>query len=208
VRIEIETPRGPAAVHLHEPEQEPPAAMILGHGAAGGVSAPDLQAVTAAALADGLAVALVEQPYRVAGRRSPPPAAHLDEAWIAVVEELRAGALSGLELIVGGRSSGTRVACRTVADTKPVAVMCLAFPLIPPGRSRTGSRQNELDAVSVPTLVVQGAQDPFGIPAASAKRTVVTVRGNHSLRTDLDAVVQAVREWLHGTGFPAFARRR
>lgn len=205
--FEIDTPRGPARVHLHEPRRSPLAAIVLGHGAGGGVSAPDLQAVTSAAVADGLTVALVEQPYRVAGRRSSPPAAHLDEAWIAVVEELRVGPLEGLKLIVGGRSAGARVACRTATRTEPVGVLCLAFPLVPPGRSELKSRLPELDAVAVPTLVVQGAQDPFGIPPASATRTVVTVRGNHSLRTDLDAVAQAVRDWLHGSGLPALALR-
>ncbi len=111
------------------------AALMLGHGAGGGVNAPDLQAAARAAAAQGLAVALVEQPYRVAGRRSPAPARQLDAAWLAVAEALLAGELSGLRLIAGGRSSGARVACRTAADTGAVAVLCLAFPLHPPGRA-------------------------------------------------------------------------
>ena len=45
-------------------------------------------------------------------------------------------------------------------------------------------------------LVVQGARDPFGVPPAGARRTVVQVAGDHSLRSDLDAVAAAVREWL------------
>src|SRR4051794_34027666 len=110
--IELETPHGPARAHLHEAE-EPVAALVLGHGAGGGIGAPDLKAATETATAVGVTVALVEQPSRVAGRKSAAPAAQLDAAWIAVVEQLRAGPLKDLPVYVGGRSSGARVACRT-----------------------------------------------------------------------------------------------
>jgi predicted alpha/beta-hydrolase family hydrolase len=161
------------------------------------VAARDLVAAADAARSERLSVALVEQPYRVAGRRSPAPARQLDAAWIAVVEQLAAGELSGLPLVVGGRSSGARVACRTAAETGAVGVLCLAFPLQPPRRTNPSpSRLPELDAVLVPMLVVQGERDPFGVPPAGALRTVAAVPGDHSLRTDLQAVAAAVREWL------------
>jgi uncharacterized protein len=196
--LEVDTPHGRANVHLHASDN-PGAALVLGHGAAGGVTSGDLVAVTDVALAEGLTVALVEQPYRVAGRRSPAPARQLDVAWTAVLEHLRADELKGLPLIVGGRSLGARVACRSVEATGAVGVLCLAFPLKPPSRtSAAQSRLHELDEVSLPTLVVQGARDPFGIPPPAANRTVVQVPGNHSLRTDLPAVAAAVREWLPG----------
>jgi uncharacterized protein len=191
--IEVETPHGPANAHLH-PVDEPRAALVLGHGAGGGVTAPDLVTATDAARSEGLSVALVEQPYRVAGRRSPAPAKQLDAAWLAVVDELVAGVLRGLPLVVGGRSLGARVACRNVEATGAVAVLCLAFPLQPPRGST--SRLPELDAVRVPMLVVQGARDPFGMPPAGKRRTVVEVPGDHGLKKDLDAVAQAVRAWL------------
>jgi uncharacterized protein len=194
--LEVDTPHGRANVHLHS-VNEPRGALVLGHGASAGVTAGDLVATTDAALSEGISVALVEQPYRVAGRRSPAPARQLDAAWTAVVEHLREGELQGLPLVVGGRSIGARVACRTAKATGAVAVLCLAFPLQPP-RGSSGSRLHELDEVTVPTLVVQGARDQFGIPPAGAKRTVVQVPGNHSLRTDLDAVGAAVRDWLPG----------
>jgi predicted alpha/beta-hydrolase family hydrolase len=198
--LEVKTPHGRAAAHLHAAD-DPSAALVLGHGAAGGVTSADLVAVTDIARSVGLSVALVEQPYRVAGRRSPPPPRQLDDAWTAVVEDLVAGELRGLPLIVGGRSSGARVACRTVEATGAVGVLCLAFPLQPPRRSgkpAAESRLPELDGVTVPMLVVQGERDPFGIPPATARRTVVQVPGNHSLRTDINAVVIAVRDWLPG----------
>ena len=192
----IDTPHGRANVHLY-PADRPEAALVLGHGAGGGVTAPDLEAARDVALSEGLTVALVEQPYRVAGRRSPAPAHQLDVAWTAVLERLRAEELKGLPLVVGGRSLGARVACRTVEATGAVAVLCLAFPLQPPRRSGSPqSRLPELDEVLVPMLVVQGAQDPFGMPPASKQRRVVQVPGNHSLRTDLPAVAAAVRDWL------------
>jgi predicted alpha/beta-hydrolase family hydrolase len=195
--LDIDTPKGQAKAHLHLAD-EPRAALVLGHGAGGGVTSPDLTAVTSAARSEGLSVALVEQPYRVAGRRSPPPVANLDSAWVAVVEYLIAGELSGLPLVVGGRSLGARVACRTAAETGAAGVLCLAFPLQPRSRSATApkSRLSELDAVTVPTLVVQGDRDPFGLPPAGKLRTVVQVPGDHSLRKDTEAVAAAVRDWL------------
>jgi predicted alpha/beta-hydrolase family hydrolase len=153
-----------------------------------------MKGATQAGLDAGLSVALVEQPYRVAGRRSPAPAAQLDTAWVAVLEQLP---LDALPLVAGGRSSGARVACRTAADTRAAAVLCLAFPLHPPGRPEK-SRLDELDAVAVPTLVVQGASDPFGLPPAAPNRTVVTIPGSHSLRNPIN-VADAVAEWLAAT---------
>jgi predicted alpha/beta-hydrolase family hydrolase len=197
--LAVETPHGQANAHLH-PADEPRAALVLGHGAAGGVTAPDLVAATEVARSEGVSVALVEQPYRVAGRRSPAPVRQLDAAWMAVVEHLVEGELRGLPLIVGGRSLGARVACRTAKGAGAVAVLCLAFPLQPPRRKSAAteppSRLPELDEVTVPTLVVQGTRDRFGMPPATAKRTVAQVPGDHSLRTDPEAVAAAVRSWL------------
>jgi len=164
---------------------------MLGHGAGGGVTAPDLVAVTGAAHTAGISVVLVEQPYRVAGRRSPAPANQLDAAWIAVVEHLRGDE----PLIVGGRSAGARVACRTAQTTKAAGVLCLAFPLHPPGRPEK-TRIDELDAVTVPTLVIQGERDPFGMPPPAPNRTIVRVAGDHGLKSDLEPAAAAARAWL------------
>jgi predicted alpha/beta-hydrolase family hydrolase len=180
-------------VHLH-PVDSPLAALVLGHGAGGGIDSPDLVGATEAARSAGLSAALIEQPYRVAGRRSPAPASQLDTAWTAVVSQLRDGPLSGLPILSGGRSLGARVACRTAVETDSVAVVCLAFPLHPPGRPEK-SRLDELDAVGVPTLVVQGESDPFGTPPDGSHRTVARIPGTHSLRSSA-AVESAVSEWL------------
>ena len=198
--LEVDTPHGQANVHLHSADK-PRAGLVLGHGAGGGVAAPDLVAVTEAACAEGVTVALVEQPYRVAGRRSPAPERQLDAAWMAVMDHLLGGELRGLPLIVGGRSLGARVACRHAQATGAVAVLCLAFPLQPPRRSGAAaspSRLSELDEVSVPMLVVQGERDRFGIPPPGARREVVQVPGDHGLRKDPQAVADAVRAWLPG----------
>ena len=192
--LEVETPSGLARVHLNVAE-DARGALVLGHGAGGGVDAPDLAAATEVALEERFSVALVEQPYRVAGRRAPAPAARLDEAWTAVVERLREGELRGPPLVVGGRSAGARVASRTAAGVGAVAVLCLAIPLHAPGRPEK-TRESELDAVELPVLVVQGERDPFGMPVDGPNRRVVTVPGNHSLKADLDAVRAAVRGWL------------
>lgn len=194
----IETPTGPARAHLHFADRAR-AALVLGHGAGAGVDAPDLVAARDAALGEGLTVALVEQPYRVAGRRSPAPAKRLDEAWIAVVEHLRENGLHGLPLVVGGRSLGARVACRTVEQTGATAVLCLAFPLLPPRRNKPPqSRLPELEAVKLPVLIVQGENDRFGMPPGAKTREVVKVRGDHGLKSDPDAIAEAVTGWLAG----------
>ncbi len=194
--LTIPTPSGPALVELHCPQPwGPGAALLLGHGAGGSASAPDLMAATRAATATGLQVALVTQPYRVAGRRAPASARQLDEAWLAVAKHLADGVFASLPLIFGGRSSGARVACRTAAVGGAVAVLCLAFPVHPPGRPER-NRMGELDGVDLPVLVVQGERDPFGRPEPAARREVVLLPGDHSLKADPAAVERAVAQWL------------
>jgi uncharacterized protein len=190
----IDTPRGPARAELHC-ATEGRAALLLGHGAGGGIGAPDLVAATRGATAAGVHVALIEQPYRVAGRRAPAPSGQLDEAWLAVVDDLADRWFAELPLVFGGRSSGARVACRTAAEGDAVAVLCLAFPLHPPGKPEK-TRLPELAGVEVPVLVVQGEKDTFGRPASAHHREVVLLPGDHSLKADVQGVSQAVREWL------------
>jgi len=178
--------------------------LVLGHGAGGGVDAPDLLAVRRAALSAGVLVARVTQPYRVKGRRTPAPVAQLDDAWITVVSTLRADATP---LVVGGRSSGARVACRTARALGAAGVVALAFPLHPPGKAAdpTRSRAAEL-ATGLPTLVVNGDRDPFGVPAPGPDVEVCVRPGErHDLRRDPAAVGTAVVAWLahHGWAAPS-----
>ena len=192
----IATPRGPAEVEIFDPDGPPVSMLVLGHGAGGGVHAPDLTRVRDAAVGAGVRVALVTQPYQVAGRRSPAPAPHLDEAWTAVVGEI---ALRGLPLLCGGRSSGARVACRTAAELGAAGVLALAFPLHPPGKPER-SRAAELPT-DLPTLVVNGDRDPFGVPdAGGAVEVVVRPGATHDLRKDLAGTADAVLAWMtrHG----------
>jgi hypothetical protein len=200
--LELDTPHGPARVHVHAPPAgtAPVAALVLGHGAGGSITAPDLQAVTGVAVAAGVTTALVEQPYRVAGRRSAPAAGTLDTAWTSVVAQLGdGGPLDRLPLITGGRSSGARVACRTAQQLGAIGVLCLAFPLHPPQRSPDAEQKTrlpELDAVTVPALVIQGVNDRFGMPPHGPHRTVVEVAGDHGLKSDVGAVAGAAAAWL------------
>ena len=194
--VEVVTPHGPAHVHLDRPHGDPRGLLVLGHGAGGGVEAPDLLGARTAALGHGLAVARVLQPYRVAGRKAPAPAAQLDAAWAAVVEHLTP-AFDGVPQVHGGRSSGARVACRGAATLGPVAVLALAFPLLAPPR-RDGTRPDrgpEIDAVTVPVLAVSGERDRFGIPDPTPTREVVVLAGDHALRAR-GPVAAAVGPWL------------
>src|SRR5699024_1620079 len=193
--LDLSTPPGPARATLHR-ASEGRALLLLGHGAGGGVDAADLVAVTRTATAAGVHVALVEQPYRVAGRRAPAPARQLDAAWLAVLVDLREGPMAGLPVVTGGRSSGARVACRCSGDGVARAVLCLAFPLLPPGKEESKSRLPELDGVAVPALVVQGRSDRFGMPPEAPGRKVVTLAGTHALASDLDGLSSAFGQWL------------
>jgi len=191
----VSTPRGTAEVVLDEPDRRPRGLLVLGHGASGGVNAVDLLAARDAAVAAGLAVARVTQPYRVAGRRVPPAAPILDEAWTTVVAAVRERVGRTVPLVLGGRSSGARVACRTAGDLGAVGVLALAFPLHPPGRP-AASRAGELDA-DVLTLVVNGDRDPFGVPEpVGLVRVLVRPGQGHDLRGDPAGLRQAVTDWL------------
>jgi predicted alpha/beta-hydrolase family hydrolase len=188
---DVATPVGTARIHRYgDPAR---ALVVLGHGAGGGPDAPDLAAVRDRLVADGIGVVLVEQPYRVAGRRAPAPAGQLDAAWREVCAVVRRPATP---LVVGGRSSGARVACRTALAVGADAVVALAFPLHPPGRPER-SRVDELLQAGVPTLVVQGERDAFGAPEEFPRGVLVaTVPGDHGLRKDPAAVADAVAGWL------------
>lgn len=178
---------------LFEPKGKARCLVALGHGAGGDVDAPDLVAVKDALVAAKVAVALVTQPYRVAGRRSAAPAGQLDEAWRAVIAELQR---KHKKLIVGGRSSGARVACRTARDTGAIGVVALAFPLHPPGKPEK-SRDGELRECGVPAIVVNGSSDPFGVPEPGPDIDVVVIPGaRHDLRKDLDVTAKAVADWV------------
>ncbi|WP_235928217.1 alpha/beta family hydrolase [Goekera deserti] len=189
-------------MHRDGPDGAAVGTLLLGHGAGGGVDAPDLVAVATAAAGAGWQVLRVEQPWRVAGRRIAPAPPRLDEGWRAVVAGLRAaGDLTG-PLVQGGRSAGARVACRTAAEHGAAGVLTLAFPLHPPKRPEK-SRAGELALVEVPMLLVQGQRDAFGGPAevraALAGRpgaVVAAVPGDHALSRDTAAVAAAVVPWL------------
>lgn len=194
---EVSTSVGPARLHRFGRAVAGSPTLVLGHGAGGGVEAPDLQACVAAVAAAGCACVLVEQPWRVAGGRIAPRPTVLDEAWIEAVRALRPrGAL-----VVGGRSAGARVACRTGERVGAVAVVALAFPLHPPGRPER-SRAAELADCALPLLVVQGERDAFGsaaeVAAAAPRARVVPVPvGDHALaRVDLDDACAQIVEFL------------
>jgi uncharacterized protein len=194
----FDTPNGKSVVRLF-PAADSRGGLVLGHGAGGGIEAPDLVAVTNAAVDAGWSVALVLQPYRVAGKKSSPVPAKLDGAWTAAVGALAEGELAGLPLVTGGRSAGARVACRTAGATGSAGVLCLAFPLRPParaGKEQGPSRLTELEGVEVPLLIVQGENDRFGMPDPAPGREVVRVAGDHGLKKDHPAVAEAVVRWL------------
>ena len=202
------TPHGDARVHRYQ-SSEPRATLVLGHGAGGGIEAPDLQRLAQLLPRRGITVVLVEQPWRVAGRKTAASPSLLDEAFVAVCDRQR----PRTPLVVGGRSAGARVACRTARQVGAIAVLALAFPLHPPGRPDR-SRADELLQPTVPTLVVQGTRDPFGSagelsPLRSPARRLVLVPGaDHGFAVlvrdggaeaagaALDAVAEVVGDWV------------
>ncbi|MGW4986543.1 alpha/beta hydrolase family protein [Streptomyces mirabilis] len=156
----VETDAGPARVTWHR-AKKPRLVLAVSHGAGGGIEARDLQALAAVLPGHGVSVALVEQPWRVAGKKVAPAPKTLDVGWRGLWPTV---AKPGLLVVAGGRSAGARVACRTATELGATAVLALSFPLHPPGRPEK-SRADELLGAGVPTLVVQGGNDPFGKPA-------------------------------------------
>lgn len=194
-RLEIETAKGVAWADVDE-ARGARALLLIGHGAGGTVEAPDILASRDAALDADVSVARVTQPYRVAGRRGMPRHPTLDQPWLDVAMHLTRR-YPRLPQIFGGRSAGARVACRTAAAGNAVAVICLAYPVHPPGKPET-SRLDELDAVRVPVLVLQGDRDAFGMPPRKRGRTLVVVESaDHSLKKGLDEVRLSVGQFLH-----------
>jgi predicted alpha/beta-hydrolase family hydrolase len=176
--------------------------LVLGHGAGGGIGSADLVEVTTEAAAAGWRVVRVEQPWRVAGRRIAVAPPKLDEAWTAVLARLRTDGVLAGPLVLGGRSAGARVACRTAAAEQADGVLALAFPLHPPGRPEK-SRATELTGVTVPICVVQGETDAMGRPEAiaavlsgRANASVYAVAGDHALKKDVHVVAAAAMNWL------------
>jgi predicted alpha/beta-hydrolase family hydrolase len=200
---EIDTDLGPARAHVTDGGGSS-GTLVLGHGAGGGVESADLVAVTSEAAAAGWRVVRVEQPWRVAGKRIAVAPPKLDEGWRSVLDRLRADDVLTGPLVLGGRSAGARVACRTAAEHGAAGVLALAFPLHPPGKPEK-SRAAELTAVAVPLVVVQGATDAFGGPAEVAAvldgqqgASVYAVPGDHSLKRNVDIVAAAALSWLDG----------
>ncbi|MGW3952182.1 alpha/beta hydrolase family protein [Streptomyces sp. NPDC004752] len=204
----IGTDAGDARITWHT-ARRPRFVLAVSHGAGGGIEARDLRALAAALPAHGVTVALVEQPWRVAGRKVAPAPKTLDTGWRGVWPALCA---PGLPVISGGRSAGARVACRTAAELGAHAVLALSFPLHPPG-SPEKSRAAELLGAGVPTLVVQGGNDPFGRPAEfpeGAYRLVEVPYGDHGLAVPkraeigqeraLEIVTDGVAQWVASLG--------
>ena len=198
----VGTPLGPARAEVTGETGALRGSLVLGHGAGGGVESADLVAVTAAAAGDGWRVVRIEQPWRVAGKRVAAAPPKLDEGWRAVLAHLRTeGVLVG-PLVLGGRSAGARVACRSAAEQQAAGVLALAFPLHPPGKPEK-SRAAELTAVAVPLVVIQGETDAFGAPAdvatvlsGHAGASVYAVPGDHSLKRNVNVVAAAALSWL------------
>lgn len=192
---EVQTARGIARLQVDGDLRR--GLLVLGHGAGGGVEAIDLLAARDAGLAAGLSVVRVEQPWRVRGRRVAEPPAQLDAAWLDVGAWLRTSRPAGRLLVVGGRSAGARVACRTATELGATAVLCLAFPLAPSGRPER-TRAHELALPGVPLLVVQGSRDAFGIPVGAvvvegADHAFATRRGDPAAAPQIELLV---RNWL------------
>jgi predicted alpha/beta-hydrolase family hydrolase len=187
----LSTPYGDARLHADR-ARTPLATLLLGHGAGGGVDAPDLVALAKDLPREGITVLRLEQPWRVAGRRLAPAPSVLDACLVSVADRLR----PRTPLVLGGRSAGARSACRTAHHLGAAGVLALAFPLHPPGRPES-SRLEELTGVRVPTLVVQGDRDPFGRPEEfpTSPPVVVVPGGDHGLAVPKRGALSQADAW-------------
>lgn len=202
----VPTPQGEARLVVHRAKR-PLASMVLTHGAGGGIDAIDLQQLATGLPRHDISVALLEMPWRVAGKKLAPRPAVIDECYSAVLETVLAVRRTVVPVVVGGRSAGARSACRVAAGHGASGVLALSFPLHPPGRPER-SRLSELEGAGLPTLVVQGERDPFGTPAEfpSGVDLAVVPAGDHSLKVPKRApltqeeagaiVLEATLEWV------------
>jgi uncharacterized protein len=204
----VETEAGTARITWHQ-AKKPQLVLAASHGAGGGIEARDLQALARTLPVQGVTVALVEQPWRVAGKKVAPAPKTLDTGWRGLWPAL---AKPGLPVISAGRSAGARVACRTAAELGAHAVLALSFPLHPPGKPEK-SRAEELLAAGVPTLVVQGGNDPFGKPGEFPKGDFELIEvpyGDHGFAVPkraeitqeqaLEIITEGVTQWLTSLG--------
>lgn len=212
----IETPVGPGRLHIYAARHAARAALVLGHGAGAGIASADLVGLARELPASGIDVILFEQPWRVAGKRVATAPKQLDAAWISAVGEVRGRGYGTQRLIVGGRSAGARVACRTAEATRPQGIVALAFPLHRPGVPEAGRHPELVAAASIaPVLVVQGSRDAYGGPdeialaaleQGVALEVVSVAWAGHTFRVPaeapvtteqaLDTVVRAVHDFL------------
>lgn len=200
--VEVATALGPAHAHIDRPPRAR-GTVVLTHGASGRLTGGDLLAVRDGLVEAGWAVAFVQQAWGVAGRRMPPRPVPQDEAWLPVVQALRTGRgqLPGA-LVLSGKSNGARVACRTAADLTADGVLCLSFPLHPPGKPENSRAPELLMPVTagVPLHVVQGERDPFGTPGEVRAELgdaayVSAVKGEHTIRAT-GPLVDAARAFV------------
>lgn len=198
----FETPQGPARLVAHR-SKRPIASLLLSHGAGGGIDAADLEALAHRLPGQGISVLLLEQPWRVAGRKIAGPPASLDAALRSVADQIR----PRTPLVVGGRSAGARSAARCARELGASGCLALSFPLHPPGKPEK-SRVDELTGTRVPTLVIQGERDPFGRPEEfpDGMEMAVVPAADHSFKVPksaplsqadaLSVVVEATLEWV------------
>ncbi len=202
VERRLDTPHGEARLVTRRAKR-PRVTLLLSHGAGNGIDTADLEALARHLPRHGVSVVLLEQPWKVAGRKvaSPPPT--LDDGLRAAADALR----TRTPLVVGGRSAGARSAARSAKALGAVGCLALAFPLHPPGRPEK-TRLDELRRAGVPTLVIQGENDTMGRPdefPADLDLTVVPgadhglkvpKRGAVTQEEALGIIVESVLEWL------------
>jgi predicted alpha/beta-hydrolase family hydrolase len=199
--VVVATPVGDAALHAYR-VRRPRALVVLGHGAGRGTDTADLLGLAHDLSAGGVAVVLVDQPWVLAGRKVAAPPPTLDAAWVPAVAAAReaAGAGRRTPLVVGGRSAGARVACRTAEEVGAAAVLLLAVPLLPPAaRGSTDKRAAALAtrlgelalpaSAGIPVVAAQGTRDSFGSAAELAEsaqgllEVVEVADADHGMRT-------------------------
>lgn len=215
---ELDTPAGLARVHIHDTVLAPRATLVLGHGAGAGVDSRDLAVLAEELPKSGIEVLIIEQPWKVAGKKVANHPGQLDKAWVSALTQLKGRGFGLRKLFVGGRSAGARVACRTAPDVQPDGVVALAFPLHRPGVPEASRLPDLIEAVSVaPVLVVQGARDSFGGPdeialaaleQGVALRVISVAWAGHTFSTPakspvtteecLSVIAGAVREFVLG----------
>lgn len=138
------------------------AILVLAHGANNNMEQPLIAGLHELLARQGLVTVRFNFPYAEEGRKHPDSDEALEGAFRLVLEYVgEMEEFKGLEMFLGGKSMGARLAAQLVAqDVGANGLIFLGYPLHPPGKPEK-LRDQPLYQLPCPVLFIEGGRDPF-----------------------------------------------